>query len=119
MRKSLSTFLTAAFCLVASGAILAADAPKDVKKDAVKKDGAKDAKPEEPKQIPSWFKLLPDTADDWTLTPDPADDKKFTLMLKEPIAKPEERRKVLVLFFKPSSSYDTALGKIANVFQDK
>src|ERR1700682_3808063 len=95
--------------------LAAADKPKEAKKDAK----AKDAKVEAPKQIPSWFKLLPDTADDWTLTPDPNDERNFTLTLKEPIAKPEDSKKIFVLFFKASSSYDTALGKIANIFQDK
>ena len=39
--------------------LLAADKPKE----APKKD-AKEAKVEEPKKIPSWFNLLPDTADE-------------------------------------------------------
>ena len=70
-----------------------------------------------PGDVP-WFNLLPAAAADWALTPDPADAMRFTLARRDAAAGGGEKR-VLVLFTKASSSFDTAMQSILQQFSSR
>jgi putative tryptophan/tyrosine transport system substrate-binding protein len=67
-----------------------------------------------------WFNLLPSAAERWALTLDPADPLRFTLeMVDNSAVATAPEKHILLLFTRPSSSYDVAVAKIGEIFMDK
>lgn len=70
--------------------------------------------------LPDWFNLLPSAAETWQLTPDTNDPLRFTLTLRDSSTLADAPEKhILLLFTRPSSSYDVAVAKIGDIFIDK
>ena len=69
----------------------------------------------------SWFNLKPNAAQNWEILPHPDDEFQFTLKTKHPEDFLDETnpKKVLILFPKKSSAYDTGVARILRVFDSK
>ncbi|GBC62571.1 hypothetical protein DENIS_3543 [Desulfonema ishimotonii] len=65
-----------------------------------------------------WFSLSAESAAHWRLSPAPEDGMAFVLRPRKEAA-PKERYRIMVLFPKKSSAYDTAMETILSVFRDK
>ena len=65
----------------------------------------------------AWFQMRPELAQYWKLSPDPSDKLKFTVGVKDKAGMEGGEKKVLALFPKKSSAYDTALNTILGIFQ--
>jgi putative ABC transport system substrate-binding protein len=66
-----------------------------------------------------WFKLDPDTARSWALAPDPADPLRFSITPTARELQGAAPKRVLALFTKASSGYNTALSTMLDVLLDK
>ncbi|CAM2006652.1 hypothetical protein [Acanthopleuribacter pedis] len=66
---------------------------------------------------PGWFQLKDEFQNRWTLTWDPAQPQTAQLAAKDPAD--GRLFRVMVLFPKKSSAYDTAMAQILSVFDDK
>lgn len=66
-----------------------------------------------------WFKLKPGAAQYWELAADPSDKLRFTITATAPELRGLPEKRVLALFTKPSSGYDTALSKMLEIFYQK
>ena len=66
-------------------------------------------------EMPKWFGLAPELADNWVVETGERTDR-VTVRRRVPAA---DAHKVLVLYSKRSSAYDTAISKILSVFDDK
>ena len=66
-------------------------------------------------EMPKWFGLAPELADNWVVETGERTDR-VTVRRRVPAA---DAHKVLVLYSKRSSAYDTAISKILAVFDDK
>ena len=70
----------------------------------------------EPQPYAKWFKYSSDIDSTWNVTGDPAQPLRVTIRRKEgegPV------KRVLVLYPRPSSAYDTAITEVLRVFGDK
>lgn len=71
-------------------------------------------------EVPDWFTLLPEAAQKWELMPDPTDPLRFTLTMRDNSAvadQPEQH--ILLMFTRASSSYNTAVAKILEIFESR
>jgi putative tryptophan/tyrosine transport system substrate-binding protein len=68
--------------------------------------------------IGNWFKIGADVTRDW-LVVQPGKDPNIVLVRPKRLVSSRPLRRVLVLYPRASSAYDTAITKIVNVFEDK
>lgn len=68
---------------------------------------------------PDWFTLLPKAAEQWEVVPSPGEGKRFEIRHKGGFPGGVVVKRVLVLFPKKSSAYDTAMAKILTIFEEK
>lgn len=66
-----------------------------------------------------WFILKANSAANWDMTSEADNPLEFTLTAKEPYAPDEQPYKILALFTKNSSSYNTAIDRILSIFMSK
>lgn len=63
-----------------------------------------------------WFKVSADTLKKWTVGKDTADGLRLTITPKDASQLTGDEKSVLVLYFKPSTAYETAMSKLLEVF---
>jgi putative ABC transport system substrate-binding protein len=66
-----------------------------------------------------WFKLKVESARDWTIVPAPNDPNMLDLRLRQPREGAGPAKKVLVLYTRASSAYDTAINRVLAVLLEK
>ena len=66
----------------------------------------------------SWFKYSPEVLDDWAISEADGDLKRVEIQ-RRLAASESAKYRVLVVYPRPSSAYDTAISKILHVFADK
>lgn len=67
----------------------------------------------------NWFILKANSATNWDLIAEAGNDLQFTLVPKENYAPDQEPFRILALFTKNSSSYDTAIDRMLSIFMSK
>lgn len=68
-----------------------------------------------PSPGPTWLKLYSRALANWTLAPDSTDGTRFTLTPRAGAGTRLPTKRVLVLFYKPSSAFDVGMSKILEV----
>ena len=66
-----------------------------------------------------WFKLKGEAARSWAVVPTPGDPNQLELRLREPRDAASTPRRVLVLYTRASSAYDTAINRVLAVLLEK
>jgi len=70
-------------------------------------------------RVNEWFILKANAAANWNVETDPDNPRQFTLTPKTPLETDIPAKRVLALFTKQSSSYDTAIDRILQIFLSK